>query len=502
MGVKSLGVDIGDSRITGVVLEQQRKKLSLVASCSVAVPEGTDPAAQVGLLCQRLDWRGEGVSGCGLPLSMLSVRNLTVPFKDVKKIAQILPFELEEQLLAPIDSLVTDFSVAKTTDDGALVVAFALARDTLQDMLAAMRDCLDPDVVTPAMVPLVAQIVRHDKRRQGTVLVHLDQHSGSLALILNGKAVFYRRLPYPEQMALHSPFHFAEDQVAMTDQAAAEECIHRFSRTIKRSLEYFRMEFKEDEQPERVVLTGPLAEFSTLAEIMHTTLGVPVETLDLLAANSVSCPTAMRLQWQGQHFDRALSLALQGLRRLEIDFRKQGYVKKRAFFSSRKRLIGTISAAAAAVVCLLGALGYDYHRLQQRDKALGEEMTAIYKSTFPGVGKVQDPYVEMRARLKSTQGPQAPGLLQFGGRRMLGLLADISARIPTHVALQVNRLAIDRESVTIKGTTDTFNSVETIKSSLAASPKFKSVQIVSATADQEKKNGTVRFEVQLQLEGI
>lgn len=503
MGVKSLGVDIGDSRITGVVLEQQRKKLSLVASGSVAVPEGTDPAAQVGFLCRQLGWRGEeGVSGCGLPLSVLSVRNLTMPFRDVKKIAQILPFELEEQLLAPIDSLTTDFSIAKATEDGALVVAFAVANDTVQSVLTAMRDCLDPDVVTPSMVPLVAQVARHDKDRRGTVVVHLDQHSGSLALILNGKAVLYRRLAYPEQMALHPPFHFAEDQVVMIDQAAAEECIHRFGRTIKRSLEYFRMEFKEDGQPERVVLTGPLAEFPSLAEIMHTTLGVPVETLDLLAANNISCSKAMRLQWQGQHFDRALSLALQGLRRPEIDFRKRGFVKKRAFFSSRRRLVGAIAAAAVVAVCLLGALGYDYRRLQQRDKALGDEMTAIYKNTFPGVTRVQDPYVEMRARLKSAQGPQAAGLLQFGGKRVLGLLTDISARIPGHVALQVNRLAIDRESIMIKGTTDTFNSVETIKSSLAASSKFKSVQIVSATADQEKKNGAVRFEVQLQLEGI
>jgi general secretion pathway protein L len=501
MGVKSLGVDIGNSRITGVVLEQQRKKLSLVASCSVIVPEGTEPAAQIDLLCQRLGW-GEGASGCGLPLSMLSVRNLTVPFKDVKKIAQILPFELEEQLLAPIDSLVTDFSVGKTTDGGAQVVAFSLEKAALHDLLAAMQDCLDPDIVTPAMVPLVAQTIRHGKGQQGTVLIHLDQHSGSLALILNGKAVFYRRLPYPEQMTLHPPFHFAENEVVIIDQAAAEECIHRFSRTIKRCLEYFRMEFKVEGHPEQVVLTGPLAEIASIADIIHAALGLPVETMDLLAVNSISCPTAMRLQWQGQHFDRALSLALQGLRRPEINFRKDGFVKKRAFFSSKKRLVGTLSAAAVAVVCLLGFLGYDYHRLQQRDRALGEEMTAIYKKTFPGVTKVQDPFVEMRARLKSAQGPHAPGLLQFGNKRVLGLLADISTRIPAHVALRVNRLAIDRESVLIKGTTDTFNSVETIKSSLAASSKFKSVQIVSATADQESKNGTIRFEVQLQLEGI
>jgi general secretion pathway protein L len=67
--------------------------------------------------------------------------------------------------------------------------------------------------------------------------------------------------------------------------------------------------------------------------------------------------------------------------------------------------------------------------------------------------------------------------------------------------LQVSRLAIEREIVLMKGTTDTFNSVETIKNSLSASPRYKGVQIVSATADKEKKNGSVRFEIQLQLGG-
>jgi general secretion pathway protein L len=154
------------------------------------------------------------------------------------------------------------------------------------------------------------------------------------------------------------------------------------------------------------------------------------------------------------------------------------------------------------VVCLFGFLGYDYHRLQQRDKALSDEMVAIFKKTFPGVTKVQDPFVEMQARLKSAQGPASPTSLLFGNKRVIGLLAEVSKLIPVTVALRVSRLAIDRESVLIKGTTDTFNSVETIKSSLSGSAKFKSVQIVSATADKEKKNGAIRFEVQLQLEGI
>ena len=102
------------------------------------------------------------------------------------------------------------------------------------------------------------------------------------------------------------------------------------------------------------------------------------------------------------------------------------------------------------------------------------------------------------------QGPGAPIPLAVTDRRVLGLLADISARIPAAVSVQVGRLSIDHESVLMKGTTDTFNAVEAIKSSLAGSSRFSEVKIVSATADKGKSNngGFIRFELQLQLRGV
>ena len=82
------------------------------------------------------------------------------------------------------------------------------------------------------------------------------------------------------------------------------------------------------------------------------------------------------------------------------------------------------------------------------------------------------------------------------------LLADISRRIPASVAVKVGRLSIDRETIVIKGTTDHFNDVEMIKTALANSPRLKAVHIVSATADTGKKEGVVRFELQMQFGGM
>lgn len=499
--MQTLGIDISDRHVTGVLLEQQRKAVTLKACLSLPLWGGQYPAEQVTLLCQQLDWR-EGVAVCGLPLSLFSVRNVTLPFRDTKKIAQALPFELEEQLLVPVDTLITDFIVRKKDEAGNMVVAFATERAFLENLLAQTRGTIDLDIVTPAVIPLAMQLARLGKVRSSFILIHADQQSSTMVLVLNGQPLFFRHLSYPEQMIVLPPFHFNEGRVEVSDAGAAAVCIQLFCRSIEQSLQYFRIEHKELDHPERIILTGPLAAVESVGEQIAAALSLPVELPDLMAANAIFCPEILQPQWHGPLYDRALALALQGFKRPEVNFRKEHFAKKRNFFKSRRHIQGAMAAVAMLVVSLLGALWYNYHALQQRDQSLGEEMTAIFQQTFPGVTKVRDPFVEMQARVKSATGPASPPPLLQGNKRILGLLADISGRIPATLAVRVNRLAIDRETMAIKGTTDTFNAVETMKSALAASPRFKSVQIVSATADKDKKNSGVRFELQLQLEGL
>ncbi len=502
MGKKSLGIDISDDQITGVALEQQGKSLAVIACLRLSLQEGADIAQQTRQLCEQLDWR-EGACICGLPLSLLSVRNLSLPFRDVKKIAQTLPFELEEQLIAPVDTLVADFFLSQTTDSGSLVVAFAAEKALLGSLLAGLQGRVDPDIITPAVVPLAMQVVRHNRDNKNLLLLHADLYSITMVLICGNRPIFFRRLSYPEQMILHPPFSHENGQVLVADRVAVEQCIQLICAAITRSLDYFRLESNIESRPEGIVLSGPLAEVEEMAGIIAIALHLPVETVDLLISNKIDCSEEVRAQWQSQRFDRAVSLALLGFgKKADINFRKEVFSKKRAFFSSRKQLAGGAFAAMVVVGCLLGYMWNDYRLLRNRDTIIRDEMTAIFKQTFPKVLKVHEPYAEMQAALKNVQGPASPAPLFAPEKRVLGLLADISARIPETVNLRVSRLAIEREAILIKGTTDTFNSVDTIKNSLSASARYKAVQIVSATADKAKKDSMIRFEIQLQLEGI
>ena len=108
----------------------------------------------------------------------------------------------------------------------------------------------------------------------------------------------------------------------------------------------------------------------------------------------------------------------------------------------------------------------------------------------------------MQAKIKSLQGSETPLPYFVSERWVLPMLAEISTRIPPSLTLKVMRLSLDRSSVTMKGTTDSFNGVELVKTALSNSPHFSNVRIVSATADKGKQDGVIRFELQMQLENI
>jgi len=502
MGKKSLGIDISDDQITGVVLDQLGKSTMVTACLSLPLSDHLDVAQQARLLGEQLGWR-EGVCVCGLPLSLLSVRNLTLPFQDVKKIAQTLPFEIEEQLIVPFDTLITDFLVSETTDSGSSIIAFAAEKTFLGGLLDGLQGLIDPEIIIPGVVPLAEQVANHNRDNKTLLLLSADLHSITMVLILGKRPLFYRRLSYPEQMILQPPFFFDNGQVVAADMAAIEQGIRLFCGSIERSLDYFHLERALESRPEQIVLTGPLAELDAIADMIASAMQLPVEKLDLFSAGAIDCAEEVCAQGQSQRFDQAVSLALQGFgQKAAINFRKESFTKKRALFSTRKQLWGAITAVAVLASCFFGYMWNDYRLLQHRDKAIRDEMSTIYKQTFPKIAKVHEPYAEMKVALKTVQGPEAPTPLFATDKRVLGLLADISTRIPESLALQVNRLAIDRDSILIKGTTNTYNSVDMIKNSLSASSRYKAVQIVSATADKENKSGIVRFEIQLQLGGI
>ena len=125
MAQLTLGVDISDDLLSAVVVAGRGRDRQVVACVSVILEEHDDIPEMLPALLGQLEWQG-GRCISGLPLSYFSVRNLILPFTSEKKIQQILPFELEEHLLIPVDEQIFATTASGKSDDGTQLLVASL----------------------------------------------------------------------------------------------------------------------------------------------------------------------------------------------------------------------------------------------------------------------------------------------------------------------------------------------------------------------------------------
>jgi general secretion pathway protein L len=450
------------------------------------------------LLLSALSWSG---STCvsGLPLSLLSIRNLVLPFASEKKINQILPFELEEHLPVPVAEQVVAVLGMEESGDGARLLVAAVEKTQLRDYLDIFQAAgLDPGIVCPATLAPVrayAEIEGHD---EAFVLVHADMRSLSLAVCRHGRTMFLRRLPYPEEVITDRLFDVQGERVVFTDAGAAKDVVDSICRDMQRCLEFCRVAMDLDLEPHKVILTGPMQSAQGFADCIERELGLPVRAADLAADLSLAVNERLGEDWQAAWYDRPLALALlAGRKNVAGNFRKDEFAARGSLLGTGRKAVWLALAAGLLLCVLLGYQYFSYRTLKGRHDSLALEMEQIFKKSFPDITRIVDPLMQMRARLQTVETPTVAMPLFTGEKRVLVILADISRRIPRQLTLHVSRLVIDEDSVRIKGTTDAFNNVNRIKTLLDQSELYSEVNIVSATKSRD--NNSIRFEIRLQL---
>ncbi|MFZ5797927.1 MAG: type II secretion system protein GspL [Desulfobulbaceae bacterium] len=496
---RALGLDISDDFVAAVLVQQTGPERRVIACAFRERLDGELGELLPGLLA-GIGWTG-GPASCGIPLGGVSVRNLSLPFTDRKKLDQVLSQELEDQLLTPVAEQVVEYLRAGTdAGDSSLLIA-ALEKDALRRHLEALAGSgLSPEILTLRDMALAETLVRSGKMPPDFMLLDAGVHALDMTLVRGGRLVFVRHLPYPDRMYTEAPFVFQDGMASIAHHAGAVACISAICEDIRRSIGMYGLEYGEEVKPGQVLITGSMLRIEELRGRISEALGQEVMPCSLKREADVTLSAEIREEWQPALFDHALALALQALRKkTDLNFRRGEFAPEQALFASMPRLIG---AAALAGLLLLGAgayLGLDYRGLKKNYDALGAKMEALYRETFPEATRVIDPLTQMQANIKEIQAPSISTPVFSGDKRILNILADISARIPQDLTIHVTRLVIDQDSVQIKGDTDTFNNVNVIQGNLRKSPLFENVSIISAAADKE--SSMVRFELRLQAGG-
>jgi hypothetical protein len=200
--------------------------------------------------------------------------------------------------------------------------------------------------------------------------------------------------------------------------------------------------------------------------------------------------------WVPFLMDNALSLALMEVEGANgFNFRKGPFASKKFWEENKKGLIQTGVFFALVVALAFFNVFIDSYFMGKRLARLDNQITDIFTSTFPDVKKIVDPVQQMRIKIQAARKKMLfPGETEKS-IRTIDILNNISNRIPRETDVTLTRMVIGSENVVISGDTDTFNSVDNIKSRLEQEDAFK--KIIISSANINKSDNRVHFNLKI-----
>ena len=483
MSRKILGIDIRNHSLSAVLLNSSLREYRVEDYIHLPIADPDDfgkglPAA-LETLAQKLDLAG---SDCvvSIPAGHFTFRNLQVPFSNSKKIRMVLPFELEPTLPYAVEDLVVDFHTLNGSPDGdqTELIAAAIEKNQLTPYIEALASIgIDPEKLTLSGLPIALCLAHQAELEEDQLFVEIDKASGTLFMLAGDGLQLIRSFPLP---------------------TGGPSKAKMLSAQIQQTLAAFQESSELNLQPLEVVASGIGLDESDMAADISKALDIPVKAASVADRLGIPVESDTGAPWVPAQMDNALALALMEVEGFEaLNFHKGQFAAQKFLAKHKSPLIKSGILTAAVLVLMFFNILMETYTVKKQVRRIEGQMTQIFKATFPNVKTVRYPYQEMQAKIREYQKNAAFQAEAGPHIRRIDILNSISEKIPSNIKVDLTRLIIQPENVTISGTTDNFNSVDDIKSRLEQIQFFEKVTISSANVDRSGKE--VRFMLKAEL---
>lgn len=509
MADKILGLDIGENAVRAVLVERTfRGGRRAVDAAEILVGEtGGIPEALEKL------FENQSFHGCpvvtAIPAASVSFRNLTLPFKDEKKIRQILPYEVEPLLPVAVDECSLDYVTIRPGMPSDLFVAVALKTAILQRTTALSgyaRKISRIDIEGAA----VAATLPTKKTGLGCILLLDIGARHSVGLLMNDGRICQIR-----------PFAFGGEQITRTiaetlkidsedaerrkrenrpDEAseAVAALFRKFMKELENTIEFMKLRGVLQEGPERIFLTGGGALYPPLQDSLTRHFDLPVEPVNLVENSEVAVDQAFRRRWNPLIMNQALALAIaEGGKGSGFNFK----IRDSRAGAALGQFKGTLRRAAAVLALFLILTGtdayLDYRYNRERLNRVKTEIASLFKTYSPETTRVVDPVAQLKAGIAEARkvsmgiGDARPGMT------VLAVLKDISTLAPPATELLLNSFILEKDLIQIKGLAKNFDAVDTLKKEYMKSKYFQAVTI--GGTNLIKQGDKVEFDMRMTL---
>ena len=495
MPEKILGLDIGRDSIKAVQVRAGLRGYEVNEFSLIEIDEAGGTKEALKKLFESGIFT-DSICITALPAKSFSFRNISLPFKNKKKIGQTIAYELEPLIPYSADDVLIDYVITDQTDQSDILSA-AVHKSIVGDLTRLLAEFwVEASIIDIDAVPVVSRLLTSGA--VGVVAgcgLLLDIGARDTAGVLFGKSgiLHIRHLAFGGENitktiaeALKIEFSEAEKKkrTGYTDEAGEEISVvcEKFFSEVKNTLQFLGLKGDLKEDPGKVFLTGGGALYPPLQKKMETSFSLPIEMVDISAADDITMEKEVKNDWNPMLMNQALALAIRETKKgAGFNFALGEFGPKRKYEKFRK----DFRWAAAIVFIILCAFGVDlyidYHYDRAHLNRLESEITAVFKKTCPEVTRIVDPVHQLKVRIAEARNSSS-GLNGAGsGIKTLNIIKDISRLVPESTDFLITSFTFDGAAVKIKGETDNFNTVDKIKNSLSKSNYFKNVTISSAS---------------------
>jgi general secretion pathway protein L len=510
-----LGLDLGSHSIKAVEFRQTLRGLEFVqAQFCPGNPEELPLSESVRHFMEIHGFSTDNVA-CAISGQRVANRRLDFPFRDSRKLAQAIPFEIEATMPFDLEDLVADWQlVTGERDHGTVAVSVAQKQD-VSDFLEILRSAgCSPRILEAEGLALgnLAAIFDFPGVR---LLVDIGHRKTSVCLCIEGKPVAGRTVPIggmaiTEAIARDREIDLeaaerVKCEIGFLEEAKSTDAVHalavvdRIARELVRSLDSLDPTSGSlISHPNcQIILMGGTANLGRIDEYIESQTGVPTH---LLAAPEVPSKAALLKGCDPLLFGPALALALRSSSQAltQFNFRQDEF----SFRSNYAWLFGPDLRPTwgMALVCLVlaGLSGIVSIQLEsRRAERLEGQLASHYAQFFPDQPIPSRPLAAFSQQVASAR-ERASFLGLYGGNlSALDLLTLLSELIPSDLTLKFDEISIDQNVIRIKVAAQNYEAQDRLENVLKSESVFAAAD-VSGSA-KRLKDGSVTFGLSIPL---
>ncbi|MBS0182852.1 MAG: pilus assembly protein PilM [Nitrospira sp.] len=497
-----VGLDIGQ---TGLKAVRFRRRLSgretidyFQHPMPFSRPEDLEPARRVKSLRGFL-WQN-GLYGTdrlvtAIPCQDLFVRTLSFPFKDSTKLAQVVPFEVENLVPMPLEDLAIGSLVLPpgqtsegTTREskGSEVLVTAAPRDKVAEHLRFLAQAdVEPSAINVDAMALfsVTQYLQEEGATvpQDLAIIDVGASKTTLCLIQGGRPMVLRTILWGGNHLTHALAVRHVCSFAEAERRKRTMAVDQVDSLLEPILKELRITLQAHQGNERSRLThcwvcGGGAKLQEIGGYMARQLGLypvgPRQGFGAEAPRAFSIafglaihPKIIRPRWRFKSTPMELALDLKDV--------AEAASPDTATTKQDRRL----AIAAGLVIAVLAIVDFSIHFLlhDQRVVRLKTALHSQYEQLF-GPGAAPGEELD-QAQYRIGVLDKALAVTDTAGGNVLRTLSTFVKQLPPGTMIKVRELTVDGTAILMEGETTSFDAVERLKQTFALSPQLRDVAV-------------------------